>query len=95
MRITTVRPEWSITTRLMTAPKNPVVRIVFGKDGKVKKAGFVRGQSTGYEEVDGPLLDALYRWTAKGESLDKLGNDKNAGVGMSFRIVLRSDPLGD
>jgi hypothetical protein len=95
LRITTVRPEWSITTRLTITPRNPVVRIVFGKSGRVIKADFVKGQSSGFEEVDGPLLDALYRWTAAGEALTRIpAHDPLAGVTMSFRVIIRpEDPF--
>jgi len=69
LQIKTVRPEWAIATRLRASPKNPVVKITFGRAGKVIRAAFVAEQSTGDKEVDGPLLAALYRWTAKGEQL--------------------------
>ncbi len=90
LEIQTVRPKWSITVQLTSVPKNPMVRIVFGPDGKVKNAAFVLGQDTGSAEVDGPLLDAIYRWTAKGKAIDQLPkNDPKAGVPLIMRIVLR------
>jgi hypothetical protein len=90
LEIQTVRPKWSITVQLTSVPKNPMVRIVFGPDGKVKNAAFLVGQDTGSAEVDGPLLDAIYRWTAKGKAIDQLPkNDPKAGVPLIMRIVLR------
>lgn len=90
LEIQTVRPRWSITVQLTSVPKNPRVRIVFGPDGKVKNAAFLVGQDTGSTEVDGPLLDAIYRWTAKGKAIDQLPkNDPKAGVPLIMRIVLR------
>ena len=46
---------------------------------------------TGYPDVDGPLLDAVYRWTASGEVLKKIppGNPKDprdAQKGLNFDI---------
>jgi hypothetical protein len=91
LRITTVRPQWSITTRAMALPRNPVVRVVFGREGNVLFAEFVRGQNSGDAAVDGPLIDALYRWRAKGERLAELSpTDPKAGLSISFRIILRS-----
>ncbi|MDX2118899.1 MAG: hypothetical protein SFY96_12020 [Planctomycetota bacterium] len=90
LEIQTVRPQWSITTRLTAVPRNPMVRIVFGPDGKVKTAGFLTGQDTGSPDIDGPLLDAIYRWTAKGKAIDELPkNNPKAGVPLVMRIVLR------
>jgi hypothetical protein len=38
--------------------------------------------SSGSEEVDGPVLDALYRWRARGSQLDKLAPGKT----LRFRV---------
>lgn len=90
LRIRTVRPVWSVTTRLTASPRNPVVRVVFGRDGRVIEAKFVAGQETGYPDVDAPILHAVHRWTASGEALTKLpANDPRAGVVMTFRMILR------
>jgi len=90
LEIQTVRPQWSITTRLTAAPRNPMVRIVFGADGRVKAARFLVGQDTGTPDIDGPLLDAIYRWTARGKAIDDLPKkDPKAGVPLIMRIVLR------
>ncbi|HZW10373.1 MAG TPA: hypothetical protein VFF69_10760 [Phycisphaerales bacterium] len=87
--IVTVDPRWTIATRLSALPRNPVVRIDFGKDGHVRKAEFLPEQNTGYRDVDGPLLDALYRWSAKGKALDQLPADQpDSVVSLKFRIIL-------
>lgn len=91
--ITTVNPRFSITTRLAALPRNPVVRIDFRKSGTVARAEFLPGLATGYADVDGPLLDALYRWTAKGKALEALPvEDANAVVSFKMRIVLIPSP---
>ncbi|MBK9189177.1 MAG: hypothetical protein IPM33_09515 [Phycisphaerales bacterium] len=90
LKIRTLRPNWSVTTRLTASPRNPVVRVVFGRDGRVLDAKFVAGQETGYPDVDAPILHAVYRWTASGEALTKLpAGDPRAGVTMTFRMILR------
>jgi hypothetical protein len=96
LRIQTVRPEWAVTTRLMARPKNPVVKVTFGRNGRVLRAEFVDGQGTGWSDVDGPLKDALYRWTAKGATLDQIPASPGAdgeprGVSLSFRVILSTD----
>lgn len=87
--ITTVRPRWSITTRLSAVPRNPVVRIDFRKNGTVAKAVFLEGMDTGSRDVDAPLLDAIYNWTAKGKALDKLpAGDPKAVVSIKMQVIL-------
>lgn len=91
--IKTRAPTWHITTRFTTVPRNPVVRVTFGRDGRVLRAAFLADDkttySTGAAEVDKPLLQAIYRWTATGEELSKLPvNDPQAGITMTFRIIL-------
>ena len=87
--ITTVRPRWTVTTRMMSVPRNPVVRIEFRKNGTVARAAFLDRQNTGYSDVDGPLLDAIYAWTAKGRALDALAaDDPKAVVTVTMRIIL-------
>lgn len=87
--ITTVRPRWTVTTRLMSVPRNPVVQIEFRKNGTVARAAFLDKQDTGYTDVDGPLLDAIYAWTAKGRALDALAaDDPNAVAPVTMRIIL-------
>ena len=94
--ITTVRPRWTLATRLISSPRNPLVRVWFRRDGRVGKASFAPGASTGVEGVDGPLLDAVYRWRAKGKALDELpSDDPEAMAFMEFRVLLnpRTGPI--
>ncbi len=91
LQINTVRPRWSTTTQLLAArPKDPKIGIIFGRDGRVKRAQFLDGQTTGYPAMDDPLLDAVYRWTATGAELRKLSaDDPDAGVSFVVTIILR------
>lgn len=100
LEIKPVRPEWPTLVRQSYLPRNPVVVIRFGADGKVKKAEFLREpdgtKGTGAKPVDGPLLDAVYRWTASGPKIDALDkSDPDAEVVIPIRMLLgRRTPGG-
>lgn len=86
--IQTVRPEWSVRTKLMARPRNPRVKIHFTRAGKVKLV--VLEASTGEPDVDRPLLDAIYKWRATGAPLEKLaGEDPEATIEITLTIRLR------
>jgi hypothetical protein len=76
MEILTRRPRWTDATRATRYPSSPTVEIIFGADGRVRRADFARDgalvYSTGYEDVDEPLLTAVYNWTARGRDIDEL-----------------------
>jgi hypothetical protein len=90
LEVITVRPRFSVTTTLTTDPQRSSIDVVFGRDGSVLKAAFLDGETTGYKEVDGPLLDAVYRWRAKGKALLDLppGRDPSKGLVVTFHIEL-------
>ena len=46
----------------------------FDRTGKVVQATLLA--STGHENVDGPIVDSLYRWRARGELLERLKDDQ-------------------
>lgn len=100
LEIKTVRPEWPASVRNTYRPRNAVVVIRFGADGKVRKAEFLREsdgrKGTGASVVDGPLLDAVYRWTARGERIDALDkNNPDAELVIPIRMLLtRPTPGG-
>jgi hypothetical protein len=78
-----------VTTLLTSSPKNTVVRIRFARSGKVTKAAFVDG-GTGYADVDGPLLDAVYRWIAQGEVLKIIPTgDPQAGLNFDIKFIMQ------
>ncbi len=80
VEVKTRRPELPILTRLTTFPQNPICEIIFGRDGVPVTCRIL--QSSGYPDIDGPVLDALYRWRAKGSQLDKLPPGKT----LPFRV---------
>lgn len=91
LEIKTRRPVFSLYTRVTAAPRNAVVRVRFTREGKVASAEMVR--SSGVADVDRPILDAVYGWTASGKKLLELPEtregEKRATVSMVFEIVLR------
>jgi hypothetical protein len=90
LEVRTVRPRFSVTTMLTSNPRRSTVDVVFGRDGRVLRAAFQQGRTTGYPEVDGPLLDAIYRWTARGRALADIPPDADVAKGLlvTFNIEL-------
>jgi hypothetical protein len=92
LKIKTVQPEFELMTRLTARPHNPVLRISFDRTGKVKKAQFLRGHTTGYLAVDEPLQNAIYRWTAEGKALQDLSEtDPEAAINITVHVLLGSE----
>lgn len=89
LRVLTVRPQYGITTLMTAAPKNATAVITFGRDGRVIRAAFKDGKGTGYEDVDKPLLEAVYRWKAQGEALARVPADQpRAGVTFEIKFLM-------
>ena len=84
LRIRTVRPVFSHYTSIMTNPRHPVVRIYFDSRGRAKRVELL--EASGNPDIDRPVLDAVYRWTATGESLKELGGSETVTV--DVRILL-------
>lgn len=96
LEIVTRRPNYSITTQLIRVPQNPVIRITFGADGRVRLADWVRDRrkrlvyDTGSAEINEPLLSAVYRWRAKGAAIDALDpDDPKSTIDVVVRVVYR------
>jgi len=70
LQINTVQPRFSVVAQRSALPANPTVELTFDDQGEVIHARFVR--STGYDNIDGPILASLYKWTAVGESLARI-----------------------
>jgi hypothetical protein len=87
-------PKYPLSVRNNALPRNAIVMIRFGRDGRVKYAGFLvsadgkKRFDTGREEVDSPLIAAIYQWTAKGKRLLELEEgDPKAYVEIPMRIL--------
>lgn len=85
LEIQTRRPTLPLLTQLTTRPRHPVAELRFDRRGKVVQAQLLT--STGFAQVDGPILDALYNWRAKGEVLASL--EENQVAIYRIRMVLR------
>jgi TonB family protein len=82
------RPIFSRYIRVTAIPRNPTVHISFDASGKVKKAVIVR--SSGYTDIDEPILDAIHTWTARGQEIRDLASRPNgATLKVPMTIVLR------
>lgn len=91
IQITTVSPTFGTTIRMLASPNDPLVVIDFAADGTVQRARYARAGkqilNTGHPHVDGAILDAVYRWTAKGKAIDELKDDET--LTYSIRLLLR------
>ena len=87
--IDTVAPKFTAVTRLTSSPRNPLVRLTFNVRGEVVTAEML--EASGDKNVDGPVLDALYQWRAKGDRLGEIRerDGADATFALDFRIVLR------
>lgn len=90
VQIRTVRPRFSNYTTITAAPRDAIVQIAFGPDGRVVEVTLVR--SSGFADVDRPILDAVYNWTASGERIralpQKPPGQRPATLELKFQIVL-------
>lgn len=84
--IMTRRPEFSLRTQALRQPSSPTLEIVFSKDGRVKSVRVLKSSGLP-EEVDRPVVSALYNWRAKGKALDELTG--NGVVSLEITIILQ------
>ncbi|MGE3107057.1 MAG: hypothetical protein AB7G11_07940 [Phycisphaerales bacterium] len=86
--IKTVRPNFSRYTRVTAAPSNPVVEIWFDRTGVVRNVELK--QSSGYRDVDEPVKNAVWAWTARGKVLRELASKRPDGiVKIEITLLLR------
>lgn len=90
--VRTVQPRWGRVTLRTAKPRNPTVAVTFAKNGKVKLADFAKDGDlvfdAGSPDLNEPLLNAVYAWTATGKALETLPTDDSAGITVLFRIIL-------
>ncbi|MBL9141503.1 MAG: hypothetical protein JNK53_06515 [Phycisphaerae bacterium] len=77
----TRRPEFTMLAQITASPRSPIVSIWFNRDGICTNAKIE--MSSGYPEIDGPILDSLFRWRATGKQIDELK------PGETVRVQLR------
>ncbi len=87
--IVTKRPNFTRLTRVVAYPeRNPLFKVTFNSRGVVTKVKLV--ESSGVKDVDEPVINAIYQWTAKGKALAELASgDPASGLTISVRILLR------
>jgi hypothetical protein len=88
-----VRPaplRLSHMTRMTASPRNPIILIKFNRRGIVTDVEFENNQGTGFPDVDAPLRDSIFRWTATGKVLQELPtHDPDARVVLKLEYILR------
>jgi len=82
IKIETAHPRFGIATLYSALPTDPLVRVVFSPQGQVIRAEIV--ESTGFSDVDGPILASLYKWKATGAELEKLNEPFDVEIRMRF-----------
>src|SRR5690606_25128340 len=93
LEIRTRKPQFETLTRLVSNPRNPVVRISFNRLGRVANVELL--ESSRVTAVDDPVVTAVYNWTAAGEPLLKLPeSDPNATVEVVIRLLPRCPSRG-
>lgn len=85
IEIKTMHPRFSAVALSSSIPRNPLVRVVFNKEGTVVQAEVLR--SSGYANIDGPILASLYKWKASGRKLEQL----NRSFEVNINIILLSE----
>lgn len=89
LEINTVLPEFSVLTRITAGGvrREPIVTIRFGRNGKVVRATFKNGTLSGNPDLDEPIRNAIYSWTAKGEEIEAIPRTpRTAGVDVTIRL---------
>ena len=86
LEIRTFRPRRSAVGGT-TVPRNPTALITFDTDGVVIDAELSPG--TGFENVDAPILESLYRWKAEGERIEQ----RTSPLRIQIQILLNDAPL--
>ncbi len=86
LEVRTRKATFPLLTRITTTPANPLCEIQFDRNGRPVRCRVVR--SSGFrEDIDEPVLDALYRWRAAGKPLQALRDGET--VTFTVRVLLR------
>lgn len=85
IEIKTTRPRFNISTLFTASPRNPVATIVFDKTGQVVRAELIL--SSGFADIDSPILNSLYEWRASGKKLQNLKSDTFTLYQMKLLLV--------
>lgn len=89
LEIITRRPKHPLFTQLTlvtSRPSNPEFEVHFDRSGRVLDVKVVK--SSGIASVDGPLVAAVYGWTARGERLGRIGPGPDATLAVPVTILI-------
>lgn len=88
LEIITRRPSFTGLTVVTANPRNPLIRVVFGKTGEVVEVEVL--ETSGVRDIDEPVVNAAYLWKAKGPALERIKTDSlRGGLSVKIRILLR------
>lgn len=85
LTIKTRKPRFTTLTMITTSPRNPLVEIRFNREGKPVSVRFLR--SSGSDDVDGPIADAIAAWRASGKPLEALKGDATVVIRMKLVLI--------
>lgn len=78
------KPEFTTLTLMTAAPRNPLVEIDFGPEGKPLEARILQSSRDG--RIDNAIEASLYRWRAEGKPLAQLKGEQV--ISIQIRIIL-------
>ncbi|MCC6322328.1 MAG: hypothetical protein IT438_12935 [Phycisphaerales bacterium] len=82
------QPLFTKLTRVTVAPDNPGVEATFDASGKVVDVKLVK--SSGYADVDEPVINMVYSWRARGPKLAALtAGDPTKKFKLRFLVLIR------
>jgi len=85
LTIKTVRPKFSKYTQITSGARAPVIRVMFLRSGKVDNVIVL--STSGVADVDRPVVDAAFQWTAEGEALQKLSDNPPETIPIDVRVI--------
>lgn len=90
IEIKTVRANLHISAYYTAIPRNPVANIVFDHTGQVIRAEL--SVTSGFADIDGPVLNSLYLWRATGQRISRLPPGETYTL-YGMRLLFRPEPL--
>lgn len=85
MTIQTRKPRFTVLTMVTARPTNPIVEIRFDHEGRPRGTRYLR--SSGHDNIDGPIMDAIAGWRARGKALDALRPGDTVTVRLRLMLV--------
>jgi len=83
--IRTVRPRYTLVSKSLARPTPPVVEAWFDDRGIVREVKFLR--TSGYDDVDAAIGNAVWQWRASGNVLENLRADASSRLRLRITFV--------